>query len=207
MRGPAFDQTTPLRPEFQPGFWFVPAVIVSVSGLLALFGEAGRLALRFDRQGLGDGELWRLATGHLVHLNAQHLALNAFGVLLVWLLVGDSLSRGRWFVVLFLIIVLMDAAFWWLSPGLDWYLGLSGALHGMLFAGLIAGWRGRPVESLVVGAVVAAKLSFEQLSGPLPGSESAAGGPVVVDAHLYGAVAGIMAALPIVIRGRANTAL
>ena len=47
----------------------------------------------------------------------------------------------------------------------------------------------------VILALVMAKLLFEQLIGPLPGSETTSGGPVVIDAHLYGAVGGVIAVL------------
>ncbi len=36
------------------------------------------------------------------------------------------------------------------------------------------------------------KLVWEGVMGPMPGSESTAGGPVVVQAHLYGSVGGLM---------------
>jgi len=45
-----------------------------------------------------------------------------------------------------------------------------------------------------------AKLAYEQLYGALPGSAATAGGPVIVDAHLYGSIAGIIAAVAILIR-------
>ena len=44
------------------------------------------------------------------------------------------------------------------------------------------------------------KIGWEQWHGPVPGSETTSGGPVVVDAHLYGAVGGAMAALLMRIR-------
>ena len=46
---------------------------------------------------------------------------------------------------------------------------------------------------LVAG--LAGKLIWEQLAGPLPISESTSGGPVLVDAHLYGTVGGVIALL------------
>ena len=57
--------------------------------------------------------------------------------------------------------------------------------------------RALPAESLVICAVVVAKLAYEQIVGPLPGSESVAGGVVVVNSHLYGAVGGALAAVVI----------
>ena len=43
--------------------------------------------------------------------------------------------------------------------------------------------------------VIAGKLTYEQLVGSLPGTSDMSGGPVVVDAHLYGAIGGIVAFL------------
>jgi len=36
--------------------------------------------LQFDRQRILDGEVWRLITGHVVHLNAMDWLLNALGM-------------------------------------------------------------------------------------------------------------------------------
>ena len=56
--------------------------------------------------------------------------------------------------------------------------------------GLLAEFRRDLALSTLVLLGFAAKIIFEQIYGPLPGSEQSAGGPVVVDAHLYGAIAG-----------------
>jgi membrane associated rhomboid family serine protease len=68
-------------------------------------------------------------------------------------------------------------------------------LHGLLVAGLFAGAMQRDREAVVLSILVIAKLVWEQAVGPLPGSESTAGGAVIVDAHLYGAVGGLLGAL------------
>lgn len=186
----------------QPGFWMFPAVLTFVAVAAELFGEPARLALRYERDAIGDGQLWRLLCGHLVHLGPQHLLLNLLGLTLVWVLVGSYLRSSRWFLALGVIVAGMDFGFWVLRPTLDWYVGLSGVLHGLLATGLVAGWRHAPVESAVLALLVTAKLAWEQLGGALPGSEAAAGGPVVVDAHLYGAVAGILAGVLLTIMTR-----
>ena len=55
---------------------------------------------------------------------------------------------------------------------------------------------------------VVAKLAWEQVAGPLPFSEATAGGGVVIAAHLYGAVGGLVwFALATVIRRRARPRL
>lgn len=163
-------------------------------------GEEARLLLRFDRPGIIAGQWWRLASGHFVHLGWSHAVLNGAGLGLVWLLVGSAFGFRYWAMVLAVCVAGTSAGLWWLSPQVGWYVGLSGLLHGLLVAGLIARLRPAPIESLALLAAVGVKLAFEQFSGPLPGTESASGGPVVIDAHLYGALSGLAASLPIAIR-------
>lgn len=171
----------------------VPLAIAGASLLAAAFGGAGRLWLRWDREAVAGGELWRLVTGHFVHLNPGHLLLNLAGLVLVWLLVGSRYRPLGWWAVTVLCVAAMDGGFWFLDPRLSWYVGLSGLLHGLLLAGTVGRLREAPLESAVLTLAVAGKLAYEQYAGPLPGSEASAGGPVVVNAHLYGAVAGAAA--------------
>jgi rhomboid family GlyGly-CTERM serine protease len=172
----------------------LPAGILLLSGLIGLWGESGRLALRYERAAIGGGELWRLMSGHFTHLGLSHLLLNGVGLVLVWYLVGRDYRAGQWLFILLVTIAGIDAGFWMLNPNLSWYVGLSGLLHGLLAAGILVGLQQRRLDMQILGALVLAKLLFEQLVGPLPGSESSSGGPVVVDAHLYGAMAGLLAA-------------
>jgi rhomboid family GlyGly-CTERM serine protease len=88
----------------------------------------------------------------------------------------------------------IDLGLWFFDPDLDWYVGLSGVLHGILIAGAFVGMRRGSVEAAALGVLVVGKIIWEQLSGPLPGSASLAGGSVVVNAHLYGAIAGALTA-------------
>jgi hypothetical protein len=58
-------------------------------------------------------------------------------------------------------------------------------------AGALAHLRRGELEGWVLAALLAAKLLYEHLVGPLPFSGS---DPVVVDAHLYGVLGGTAAA-------------
>jgi rhomboid family GlyGly-CTERM serine protease len=180
--------------------WLPPAVVAVLAGTAELFGDAGRDALAFDRTGLAAGELWRLVSAHFVHLGVSHLLLNAAGLLLVWYLVSSSFSSSQWLLVTLLVVAGVDAGLWFLEPQLIWYVGLSGLLHGLLAAGIVAGFRPGRIDLLVLGLLVVAKLIYEQLVGPLPGSEQSSGGAVIVASHLYGAIAGVIAAVLIMIR-------
>lgn len=180
----------------------VPGAVAFAASGVAFAGDAGRLWLRYDRDAIAHGEFWRLVTGHFAHLGTSHLLLNLAGLLLVAVIVGPALSPANWAAALFVSIIGIDAAFWMFEPGLEWYVGLSGVLHGLLAAGIVAGWRSQGAELRWLAVLLVAKLGYEQLVGPLPGSGSAAGGPVVTAAHLYGAVAGAAAGLAAAVRRR-----
>ena len=170
--------------------WLVPGALALIALAIAASGDAGRELLRYDRLAIADGQLWRLLSGHLAHLGWSHFALNAAGLLLVFFLVGERFTPWVWLIATVVIVLGIDLAFWILEPQLIWYVGLSGLLHGCLAAGIIGGLRQpRPEERLLLAGLVL-KLLYEQLAGPLPGSEGTAGGHVLVDAHLYGAIGG-----------------
>jgi len=183
--------------------WWLPGLAVSIAVLIALTGDWGRELLRYDRLAIGGGELWRLASGHFVHLGWSHFALNAVGLVLISYLVAAQFSAVQWLLISLLIIMGIDLGFWFLEPQLAWYVGLSGVLHGLLAAGVASGVRDGQSDSWLLGGLLAIKLIYEQLVGPVPGSEGTSGGDVVVAAHLYGAIAGALAGVGhSIMRGR-----
>ncbi|MBA3564019.1 MAG: rhombosortase [Gammaproteobacteria bacterium] len=176
--------------------------VVVLALLLGAGGAETTSALRYDRAALADGEFWRLVTGHFVHLNWGHLLLNVAGLGMVWLLFATEYPLWRWVLVSVAGLAAMDLGFWISEPPLAWYVGLSGLLHTLFAAGNLRWIAEDMPDGLVIGAVFAAKLIWEQTIGPLPFTESSAGGPVVVDAHFYGAIGGAVAALGLLIYDR-----
>ena len=198
-----FDQGDSLRrPRSLGNAWALPGFVAGLAAVLAVAGDPARAWLRYDRQGIEGGEFWRLVTGHFVHLGWSHCALNLLGLVLVWYLVGSHFRVIEWLLISFVAIIGIDLGFWLLEPQLVWYVGLSGWLHALLAAGAIGGFALARGESLALAAVLLVKLAYEQVAGPLPGSEPSTGGAVVVVAHLYGAIAGAVAAAVLAIRSR-----
>ena len=180
--------------------WLFPVTYISLSILVMLAGDLGKEALRYDRVWIGQGEAWRLISGHFTHLGWSHLALNSVGLLLVWYLVGKAYTLRSWAMVIGMTLATMDVGFWLLNPELYWYVGMSGLLHGLLAAGIVARWNSIDAETVILMLLIIAKIAWEQFSGPVPGSESTSGGPVVVDAHLYGALGGVLGGFLVRIR-------
>ena len=187
--------------------WLFPVTYISLSILVMLAGDLGKEALRYDRVWIGQGEAWRLISGHFTHLGWSHLALNSVGLLLVWYLVGEAYTLRSWAMVIGMTLATMDVGFWLLNPELYWYVGMSGLLHGLLTAGIVARWNSIDAETVILMLLIIAKIAWEQFSGPVPGSESTSGGPVVVDAHLYGALGGVLGGFLVRIRVKSRASI
>ena len=155
--------------------------------LLSLTGEAGRLALRYERAALASGQLWRLITGHLVHLDLRHALVNTLGLALMWALFARDYAPRQWLAIVLASIAAIDAGLWLWDSTVTWYVGSSGALHGVMAAGTLAHLKRREPDGWVLALFLAGKLLYEHTMGALPFSGSSA---VVVDAHLYGVIGG-----------------
>ena len=177
------------------GRWLL-GLLIGVLVLLSLLceygeGEHARLLLRYEREAVLQGEYWRLLTGHLVHGSWLHLVLNCAGLGLIVSLFPDHYSTRQWLLIGLTSLLAIDIGFVFWEPQLAWYVGLSGVLHGALAAGAIAWWRYETkLLALAMSVIFVGKLSWEQLHGALPLSGGMA---VVVDAHLYGALGGVIA--------------
>jgi rhomboid family GlyGly-CTERM serine protease len=155
--------------------------------LPTLAGEAGRRLLRYDRVALAAGEWWRLLTAHVAHLDTRHALLNCLGLALMWALFARDYSPRQWVPIVLGAMAAIDAGLWLCDSTLLWYVGSSGALHGVMAAGAVAHIRRGERDGWVLAGLLAVKLAYEHWLGALPFSGSDA---VVVSAHLYGVVGG-----------------
>jgi rhomboid family GlyGly-CTERM serine protease len=183
---PAHSAITPRQAGWLLG------LLIAALVLLSWGGESWRLGLRYERDAVLSGEYWRLVTGHLVHGSTQHLLLNGAGLGLIAALFPRDYSLRGWLLIGLLSIAFIGVGFVFYEPQLQWYVGFSGVLHGALAAGAIKWWRSESrALALTLTVFFVGKLLWEQLHGALPLSGDL---PVVVDAHLYGALGGAVAA-------------
>lgn len=171
--------------------WPLLAVLLPCLVLAAL-GEPARLLLRYDRFAIGHGELWRLFTGNFVHLGMGHLLEDMAGLILLWLLFEDALPGWRTPAAICAGALAVGIGLYIGDPQVDWYVGISGALDTLWAAGSLGLMLQRDRFGWMLASVLLAKLAYEQLFGALPFSSVSSGGNVIVDAHLYGALAGAL---------------
>src|SRR4030095_8383905 len=109
-------------------------------------------------------------------------------------------SPRQWLIIAIASVAAIDAGFLLFNPELDWYVGLSGVRHGVMAGGTLAHLRRREPDAWILVVFLIGKLAYEQLIGVMPYSMKSAGGPVVVDAHLYGAIGALIVAVPLALR-------
>ena len=110
----------------------------------------------------------------------------------MWALFARDYKPGQWVLIVLTAIAAIDAGLWLRDSTVAWYVGSSGALHGVMAAGTLAHLRRRDLDGWLLAAFIVVKLAFEQHAGALPFADSGAG--VVVDAHLYGSLGGLAVA-------------
>jgi rhomboid family GlyGly-CTERM serine protease len=171
--------------QWDRGRWLWLLLILLFLALVLGLGDSVNLLLRYDRGGIAAGGWWRLLTAHIVHLDAHHLVLNELGLVLVWSLFAQDFDPVEWCVIVSAGALSISCGLWWLSPGVTWYVGLSGLLHTAMAAGAARHLAERAWDRWILFLGLGIKLIWEQSGGqtaPL----------IVVDAHLYGAISGFL---------------
>ena len=163
-------------------------------GLAQGLGPQVSATLRYERTAIAAGEWWRILTGQLVHVDGAHLAMNVVALVLLWALYVTDARPREWLLIALGAFLETGLGLWFLEPQVAWYVGLSGALHGLWAGGGIACRKRWPLESSVTLVLLVGKLILEAWQGPV--SELlGASLPVITAAHRYGALGGGAAAL------------
>jgi len=171
--------------------WFALVLSGLCAAVFWLFGPLSEI-LVYDKEAIAGGELWRLVTGHLVHVNTGHLLLNVAALFpLAWFLErGIGIPPAKLISMFLISILAIDA---WLFVGLPWidqYVGLSAYLNGLYSLLMLFAWRksGHKVFLLFLTGD-ALKIAYEGLTNTsiftsLPW-------PPVPTAHAVGFAAGV----------------
>ncbi len=119
--------------------------------------------------------------------------MNAVAFIAIYILFPNVLNTMGWVLVFLLSCLTVTVGIWLFSPEVYWYVGLSGVLHCLLVVLLLLEFiLNKYLLNFVLFGALNSKLVWEVWVGPIPGSEQIAGGPVIVQAHFYGFVGGLI---------------
>lgn len=163
--------------------------------LLQLTPENWHILLRYERNGVASGEIWRILTSNFIHLGWGHLALNLAGLLLIGWLFAARFAPWYWTTAVLVCSLSTGFGLYFLSPEVSWCVGLSGTLHGLIVLGTLDWIKQGDRLGILLLLGIGAKLLWERLYGGSPLSVEITGGAIVTDAHIWGASGAIMMAL------------
>lgn len=161
--------------------------------------------LQYQRDAIIEGQYWRLFTGHWAHLGWQHLIMNLGGLTVIWILFGEVLHGRKAWMITAAIALFISSALLFVYPQIEWYVGLSGLLHGLLAAGALLSLRAIPVTAGLAIVLLTGKLSVELTSGGSTQVEAFIDGPILIEAHLCGTLGGSLCAGILALSRLANT--
>ncbi|CAK0742821.1 Rhomboid domain-containing protein [Gammaproteobacteria bacterium] len=168
----------------------LPAFVVAISSsAIQLFDL--NILLRYERNTILSGALWRIFTGQLAHLGWPHLVLNLATLILIMVIYNGTFSALAWWRITLVCMVGTGVGLLVFNPKVTWYVGLSGLLHGWFAAGAIVIFLSGALEGAWLLALLAIKLVWEQWQGSLSSFLIDANGIIIVAAHLHGALSGL----------------
>ncbi|UZE95470.1 rhombosortase [Alkalimarinus alittae] len=147
---------------------------------------------RYHRGAIVGGEWWRLLTGHLDHIGWVHLLMNGLCLALLLALFRPLGRPVRTLFLWLLASLLISLMMWFLSPGISWYVGLSASLYALVVYALATDTSYPVIFRIVALGLTAFKVGVEQVNGDASFMSDFISGPVAVDSHLYGVIAGVV---------------
>ena len=144
---------------------------------------------------------WAVLSKHFFHTNHAHLAVNIVGLFLLCMLYGDYFSPQQTYVkfgLLFLCLCISTSLLtFWFSKTDGNFIGLSGVLHGIFMWGVVQDIRFGIKTGYLLLIGLLAKIIQEQFFEDSAFMSTVINADVAVDAHLYGAIAGLILGLVI----------
>jgi len=155
-------------------------------------GESITYALVYQRELINQGEVWRLFSGHLLHTNGFHLLLNLAALIMLWALHGRFYSIKNYCALFLFCSISTSIGIFCYTPSLVEYVGLSGVLHGIFVFGAIMDILSEDKTGYLLFAGIWLKIAHEQIYGASTDVSDLIEASVAIDAHLWGAVGGLL---------------
>tara|TARA_R110001592_G_scaffold232793_7_gene490253 strand:+ start:2890 stop:3477 length:588 start_codon:yes stop_codon:yes gene_type:complete len=167
-------------------------IILTLSLLLFLLQPDSNQWFSYYHSAIENGQWWRLLTAHICHTNGYHLLLNGIGLLVVVSLFLNTFINNALLLISLFSGLFISLCLFWFEPSVQQYVGLSGVLHALFAFGVCDELKKQDKWGIIIGLGFVIKIAFEQFNGPSPITESLIGATVLINAHLYGAIAGVV---------------
>ncbi|MDX1303706.1 rhombosortase [Photobacterium sp.] len=147
--------------------------------------------IAWDRETIAHGEIWRILTGNLTHTNWPHMVMNSLALIVITFIFRAHFCAKHYTVLILLISLVIGIGLF--ATDIQWYAGLSGVLHGLFAWGAVRDLRTQTKGGWLLLAGLTFKIGWEQYYGGAASSAALIGARVAIEAHLIGAVTGLIA--------------
>jgi len=161
-----------------------------ISSLLLFYCSVQIDQIFFDQPAILNGDLFRLVSGHFVHVDTEHLIWNTLGLLILGSLIE---MRSRKLLVISLVMGIFSVTLFLFSPwsNITIYCGLSGVLNTLLVIALWMIWtETKSTWIIVTFAVCLLKVLIEMATSQ--SVISTISWPPSPEAHCAGLIGGII---------------
>lgn len=148
--------------------------------------------LAYYHTGIVEFEFWRLITATFCHTNINHLMMNLIGLIVILGLFIDTFKKMILLPFIIFSSLFIGLALFLLEGDIIWYVGFSGVLHGLFSYGAMSDITHKDKWGYLLGVALVLKIAYEQILGAQQSTIDLIDAPVLVNAHLYGAIAGIV---------------
>jgi len=173
----------------------VPLIVLLISLISFVFDNSLSELLVYQRTLLMQGEVWRIFSSHFFHTNGFHFLLNAAAVVMLWALHGQFYTIKSYLFVFMMSAITTSIGIHSFSPDIEQYVGLSGVLHGIFIWGAIEDIKAKERTGYLLLLGVILKIAHEQYYGASEDVAVLIGAKVAINAHLWGAVGGVIAVI------------
>jgi rhomboid family GlyGly-CTERM serine protease len=140
-----------------------------------------------------QGGYWRLFTSNFVHFGWPHTLMNIAAFLLCAFALLNNFPAKQLLGLILFCCLSVGAGIYYFNPEYNTYAGFSGAIHGFIVAGLMRNKRHPNWLNAIFIALLFAKIFYEHHpSYKATELQTLMPVPVAYDAHMYGAIAGVV---------------
>jgi rhomboid family GlyGly-CTERM serine protease len=176
----------------RPNQYLGPLIVGLISIVAFFFEPMTSDYLALERSWWSQANYYQIVSGHFLHTNFIHMLFNLLGLLLLWALHGDDYAMAPYLGKFLIVCIGISLCMYILSDNIVWYVGLSGAIHGVFAWGCIRDVENKVFSGWLLLTGLALKVGNEQLNGAGSLMPDLIDASVAIDSHLYGAIIGLI---------------